>query len=165
LFEGVSKMNADKNVLLSRLTETHSALQTIIAGIDLNQRAYTDSDWRVRDIIGHIATWDREVTKSIRAFLRDDEYVIPEMDGDETDFNAEAVIEQRGLSNQQIVADWKQARQDFIAAIDDVPAEKLSENLLYPWGDERGSVSRMIEYMIEHDEEHRNEILKVIRTP
>jgi hypothetical protein len=94
------------------------------------------------------------VIKSIRALLGGIEYVIPDMYGDETDFNAKAVIEQGKLSNQQIVAEWKQAREEIKVVIDDIPTDKFPENLLYPCGDDCGSVSRMIEYMIEHDEEY-----------
>jgi hypothetical protein len=61
---------------------------------------YSDSDRRIRDILGHIATWDRAVTKSLRAFLSSTDYAIPGMNGDETDFNEQAVIEQGTLTTQ-----------------------------------------------------------------
>jgi hypothetical protein len=153
----------DKKHLLKKLTETHSAIQTIVEGNDLELRVYSDTDWRIRDILGHIATWDREVTKSLRAFLTDIEYVISDLDDDETDFNEQAVNKQRELSNQQLVAEWDQAREDFKAALSDISTDKFPGDLLYPWGDERGSIAQLVEYMIEHDEEHRDEILKVIQ--
>jgi hypothetical protein len=156
-------MNGVKNFLLNRLTETHSDILTILEGIDLELPVYTDSDWRIRDILGHIATWDREVTKSLRAFLDGTEYFIPDIDEDETEFNEQAVIEQRTLSTQQIVAEWGQAREDFKAALSDIPTEKFPGDLLYPWGDERGSIARLVEYMLEHDEEHRDEIVKAVQ--
>jgi hypothetical protein len=46
-------MNADdKRFLLERLTESHSAIQAMLKGIDFEMRVYTDTDWRVRDILG-----------------------------------------------------------------------------------------------------------------
>jgi hypothetical protein len=163
MLKGVTIMNGVKNFLLNRLTETHSDILTILEGIDLELPVYTDSDWRIRDILGHIATWDREVTKSLRAFLDGTEYFIPDIDEDETEFNEQAVIEQRTLSTQQIVAEWGQAREDFKAALSDIPTEKFPGDLLYPWGDERGSIARLVEYMLEHDEEHRDEIVKAVQ--
>jgi hypothetical protein len=157
--------NSDKNYLLDRLTESHSSFQAFLKGIDLELRVYSDSDWRIRDILGHIATWDREVTKSLRAFLDKSEYAIPDLDEDGTEFNEQAVIEQRELSTQQIVAEWDQAREDFKAALSDIPIEQFPGDLLYPWGDERGSIAQLVEYMIEHDEEHKNEIAKFLQTP
>jgi len=58
-----------KDGLLDRLAESHSATERIIEGIDLELRVYSDTDWRTRDILGHIATWDREVAKSLSTFL------------------------------------------------------------------------------------------------
>ena len=155
--------SGDKNYLLDRLAETHSAIQSILEGVDLELRVYSDTDWRIRDILGHIATWDREVTKSLRAFLTEIEYFIPDLDEDETDFNAKAVFEQRELSTQQIVAEWEQARVDFIAALSDIPTDMFPGDLLYPWGDERGGIVQLVEYMIEHDVEHRDEIVKAVQ--
>lgn len=157
--------SGDKDYLLDRLAESHSATQKILEGIDLERRVYSDTDWRIRDILGHIATWDREVTKSLRSFLTGIEYVIPGIDGDETDYNEHAVTEQRDLSNQQIVAEWEQAREDFKAALSDIPIDRFPGDLLYPWGDERGSIAQLVEYMIEHGEEHRNEIIKILQAP
>jgi hypothetical protein len=152
----------DKEYLLEKLTEAHSATRAILEGVDLEMRVYTDTDWRIRDILGHIATWDREVTKSLRAFLAGTEYVIPDLDEDE--FNQRSVLAQRVLSTQQIQVDWEQARDDFKEAIRAIPSGQFSGDLLYPWGDERGSIAQLIEYMIEHDDEHQDEIVKAIQT-
>lgn len=156
-------MSDDKNNLLNRLTKTHSDIQSIIEGVDLEQQVYEDTDWRIRDILGHIATWDREVTKSLQAYRRGTEYFIPGISEDETDFNKQAVSEQRKLSTQQIVSEWEQARKDFKASIIDIKADQFPGDLLYTWGDERGSVIQLVEFMIEHDEEHLDEIKKALR--
>lgn len=155
--------SGEKNYLLSLLTDSHSALQTILEGIDLEMSVHSDSDWRIRDVLGHIATWDREVIRSLRAYLRGAEYFIPGIGEDETDFNQQAVVEQRRLSTQQVVAEWEQARQEFKAAVSDIPLDRFPGDLLYPWGDERGSIAQLVEYMVEHDEEHRDEIVKALK--
>jgi len=157
--------NYDKGYLLDRLAETHSAIKMILEGIDLELRVYSDSDWRVRDLLGHIATWDCEVTKSLRAFLTEGEYVIPDLDDDETDFNEQAVSKQRELSNEQLIAEWEYAREDFKSALRDIPTDQFPGDLVFPWGDERGSIAQLVEYMVEHDIEHKAEIENAIQTP
>jgi len=152
----------EKSILLEKLTESHSAIRAAIKGIDLELRVYSDGDWQVRDILGHIATWDREVTRSLRAYLVGAEYAIPGLDEDETDFNEQAVLDQRTLSNQQIVAEWEQARVDFNDALSEIPLDKYPGDLLYPWGDERGSIYKLVEFMIEHDLQHKDEIDRAI---
>ena len=149
---------------MGRLTEVHAAIKKTLEGIDLELRVYEDTDWRIRDILGHIATWDREVTKSLRALLTESEYVIPDLGEYETDFNEQAVVEQRKLSTQHIIADWEQARENFKSALSDIPVDEFPGDLLYPWGDERGSIARLVGYMIDHDEEHGIEILKAIQS-
>lgn len=155
--------NGDKNYLLERLTESYSAIQMVIEGIDLELRVYSDTDWRIRDILGHLATWDLEAVKSLRAFLVGGEYAIPGMAGEETEFNEQAVMEQRKLSTGQIVNGWNQAREEFKAALSDIPTDRFPGDLLYPWGDERGSIPLLVEYMIEHDEEHKDEIMNALQ--
>jgi len=149
--------------VLKKLTDSHSATRTLLKGVDLEIRVYTDTDWRIRDILGHIATWDRQVAKSLRAFLAGTEYAIPDMDGDETEFNQQAVLEQRELSIPKVYKEWEQARDDFKEAIREIPSDQFPGDLLYPWGDERGSIAQLIGIMIDHDDEHRDEIEKAIK--
>jgi hypothetical protein len=154
----------DKEYLINRLIETHSEIQTIIEEIDLDIQVYDNPDWRVRDIIGHIATWDREMIKTLQAFLDEIEYIIPGIEEDESDFNEIAVLEQRKLSTQQILDEWSLARKDFLAVIQDIPDDRFPGDLIFPWGDERGSIRILVDYFIEHDEEHREEIINALKS-
>lgn len=159
-------MNGDeKKHLLKKVTKSHLAIMTIIEGVDLELRVHEDTDWRIRDILGHIATWDGKVAKSLRAFMVGSEYSIPDLDDDETDFNEQAVTEQRKLSTHQLVSVWEQARADLKAAVTEIPVSKFPGDVLYPWGDERGSITKLVDFTIEHDEEHREEILKALQAP
>ena len=151
-----------KENIIRRLSETHTALEEVIEGLDLDQVIHTDTDWRIRDILGHIATWDRVLIHSIQTFLEGSEYVIPGMVGDETDYNTQKVAEQKKLSSSEILKEWNQAREDFITIVQQIPTDKFFDELAFPWGDERGSVSVMIEYMIEHNGEHQAEILQAV---
>ena len=152
-----------KEKILQRLAETHDGLGKTIEGLDLDLVIHADTDWRIRDILGHIATWDRVLIRAIQSFLEGSEYVIPGMVGDETDYNQEKVIEQRTLPTEEIYQEWNKARKDFISAVQSIPPGKFNEELDYPWGDESGSLAVMIEYMVDHDGEHQEEILAVIK--
>ncbi len=150
----------DKKHLLKLLTESHSGLRATIEGIDPQKRVYTDTGWRIRDIIGHIATWDHQVTKSLRAYQAGTEYSIPNLE--EHDFNEQSVEKQRALTAQQVYVEWEQACQDIIDALEEIPLDLFPGDLLYPWGDERGSIAQLVEFMIDHDTEHRDEIVKAM---
>ena len=67
--EGMTDMALEERKrLLESLAQTHSATREMLEGIDLELRVYPGSGWRIRDILGHIATWDRQVAMSLRAF-------------------------------------------------------------------------------------------------
>ena len=155
--------NEHKEYLIKQLSDTHIALESALEDLDLDLVIHKDTDWRIRDILGHIATWDRVLIKAIQAYLSGSEYVIPGMVGDETDYNTDKVQEQRNLSKPEILQEWKQAREDFMAAVKNIPSGKFVDELSYPWGDERGSLTIMIEYMIEHNGEHQEEILAALK--
>jgi len=150
----------DKNVLMEKLAENYSFISALLEGIDLDIPVYEDSEWCIKDIVGHISTWDRQVTQSLLAFNAGKEYSIPAFDEDV--FNQQQVVKGRKLPSQQVLNEWEEARKDFIATIQEIPLNRFPGDVLYPWGDERGGIAKLVEYMIDHDIEHRSEIVKAI---
>ena len=150
----------EKKRLIDSLTEAHLALRKILKDVDLEMPVYKDSGWRVRDIVGHVATWDQEIANALRAYQAGEEYLTPELDEEEVEFNESAVLEQRKLSTQQILEHFESAYDNFKMAIEEIPDDQFPGDLLYPWGDERGDIATMVDYMIEHAIEHRDEIAK-----
>jgi hypothetical protein len=90
-------------------------------------------------------------------------YLTPDFDEDEDDFNQHAVAEQRKLTTQELVAEWELAHEEFKEVVQDIPDDQFAGDLLYPWGDERGTISYLVNYMVEHAVEHRDEIAKAIQ--
>lgn len=156
----------DKSYLIKLLSETHSDLREIVAAADPEMPVYVDADegasWRIRDILGHIATWDREAARSLRAYRSGGTYVTPDFDEDEDDFNQQAVAEQKKLATRELLEEWDQAREEFKEAVQDIPDDQFPGDLLYPWGDERGTIAYLVEDMVEHATEHRDEIAQAI---
>ena len=150
----------NKKHLHKSLSESHSGLRATIEGIDPERRIYTDADWRVRDIIGHIATWILQATKSLRAYQAGTDYAITNLE--ENDFNEGAVTAQRALTAQQVYGEWEQACDDIKDALEETPLELFPGDLLMPWGDERGTIAELVEFLTDHDAEHRGEISKAI---
>ena len=153
----------ERDFLLEQLTETHLATRNALDEINLELVVYNDTGWRVRDILGHMATWDQEVAKSLRDYQAGEEYLIPDRDEEETEYNQRAVDAQQALSNQQILAEWEQAHNELKNAVQDMPLDRFPGDMLYPWGEERGSIATLVEYMVEHDVEHRVEIIKAVQ--
>ena len=60
--------------LAKQLQLSHEETRELIDGVDAEMIVYEDSGWRIRDLIGHIAAWDIQVSKSIEAFQAGKEY-------------------------------------------------------------------------------------------
>ena len=149
--------NQQASDLSDLLAESHAATQKLLETIDLDLQIYTDPVWRARDVIWHIAVWDRQVTRSIEAYQFGGKYSIP--DFDEHEFNAAALKEGREISIEQVMKGSNQARQEFHRVVERLSPDKFDAELLYPWGDESGDIIQLVKYMVDHDEEHRQEII------
>ena len=112
----------DKTSLMENLAQNYSLISGLLKEGDLDIPVYNDTDWCIRDIIGHISTWDRQVTKSLVAFNTGNEYSIPEFDEDA--FNQQQVGKARELASQQVITEWEQARKEFIAAVEAIPLDR-----------------------------------------
>ncbi len=145
-----------KQDLLNLIRETHSALLTTIDKTDLEIIIHKDSGWRAREMLSHIGAWDRELVHTLREFNEGNEYLTPDFDEDA--FNGQAALAQKNMSTGEIVEDWKDAREELFKALEMIPAEKFPGELLFPWGDERGSIYELIKYFCDHDLEHKEEI-------
>ena len=153
-------MSVERTALVERLQESHSATRDVVDGVDPEFPVHNQSGWTVRDILGHIGTWDIQAAKSLRAFGAGDEY--SQGDQDDEEFNQQEYRRLRKLDPQRSYAEWEGARDGFIAALEQLPDELGAGVLLYPWGD-RGSVAQLVDGMIEHDVEHREELIGAIR--
>ena len=148
--------------LVELLTHTHSTTSAAVDGIDLEMKVYPDSGWRIRDILGHIATWDRQVARSLQAFRNGEEYAIPNHSEDA--FNEQDILRQQAMTTQEVYGEWERSRDEFVETVEKIPPELYPGDVLYPWGDERGTIAHLVEMMAEHDVEHRDEIVKAIQS-
>lgn len=153
----------DKKHLIEKLNETHLPFRALLESVDLELPVYGDTGWRVRDIVGHVATWDLEVAKSLQAYQAGSEYVIPGIDGDESDFNENAVLEQQKLSTQQILDEFERAHEELKKAVEQMPTDRFPGDMVYPWGNESGTIAQLVEYMVEHAIEHQAEIKNAVQ--
>jgi len=143
--------------IAAKLAQSYADIQALLDQVDLELVVYENPVWQVRDVIWHLSVWDRQVTQSIEAFQSGGQYAIP--DFDEINFNKVSIEESRQLTGEQVEEESRQARRRFIAAVERFSEGQLESDFLYPWGDESGNVIQLVDYMVEHDEEHRQEII------
>lgn len=149
----------EKERLLERLTATRAKTLADLKHVNPNIIAHRKSGWLVKDVIGHMAAWDREAAASLRAYVTGDDYR-PQIDMEA--FNQQAYQRQKKLSAGQILAEFAAAHNAFKSALLDVPPDRISGPMLFAWGP-TGTVIQMVDVMILHEEEHRHEIKQAFR--
>lgn len=123
---------------------------------------YQEGGWRIKDILGHIATWEREVLATLQAFNAQDSYSLG-ADLDIEQYNQQQFEQRKGYFPAQIRMDWGMVRRDLQFVINQVPAERLFHVIDFPWN-EKGTISQMIDSLVKHEAEHLAEILAVLQS-
>lgn len=145
--------------LIERLDQGRRALQGMMIGLDRNTEIYPG--WTIKEILAHIAGWDDVATAALRAHAAT---AVPEaLDPPGIDDYNDVVVRRcEAFSYEEIVQYWRQARRELKDTLIDLPAERLNEPLLYPWG-ERGNAARIVAILAEHEKEHADEIRELAR--
>ena len=113
--------------------------------------------WSVKDVLAHLAFWNRYAMNVLHSIARGE---TPELGADdETERNNASVVAQyyqRPLA--AVIADWQQAREDLLDAIEDLDDEALNNPNYFPWSAGRSLLDRIGGNSFEHEQEHIEQI-------
>ncbi len=157
-----SPQEAMRKKLIQQLYEAHRMTLVATRVLDPNTLIASDNHWRVKDLIGHLADWDSEALKSLRAYLDGRAYQIT--DGgytSENDFYDRHNEQRRETPAEQIYQEWAAARNFLKTAILEMPIDKFDGQMRCPRG-ALGTISELVEELIKHEQEHRDQILQKI---
>jgi hypothetical protein len=149
--------------LLEILAKSREKSQAVVENLDLATVVYRDPDWRVQDVLGHVAYWEALVTQSLEAFLEGEVFHFLENDDDEVidALNQVDVERNAHLSAIEAIHRWQTIREDFNKVIEQLTDAQLLEFATAPWG-EKLLVKELIAGMIEHEEEHAEDMKESI---
>lgn len=111
-------------------------------------------DWSVRDILAHVAAWDRETTAMFEAMLQGERHYFLDLDEDGIEqFNQDRHVAAADLPVADAVAELSASRKALIDLIKGVDNAKLFAPAP---GDEHAdmSIAACLSTQIAHDEEH-----------
>jgi len=144
----------DKAELMAQLDAAREEMRAVLDGMDIHIEIYPG--WTIKHVLAHIAGWDDAVIASLRAHAGGQEPATPAVRGIDF-YNAQSVATREALSYEHVVKEWALAREQFKAALDALPPEKLAEPLLFPWGP-TGTVAQLVRIFAEHELDHAAEI-------
>jgi len=149
-------MEKDIALLINEMDDTRQQIKALIKQTD--PKLEICPGWRIKDVVGHITAWEIVIHKALLAFIAGDPpYFLHEQDFDQ--FNKAEVKKRAGHSFQQVLQEWKATRQDIKNTINKIKEEDLNQELVLPWGSER-TIRELIEIITEHEDEHRDAVLK-----
>jgi hypothetical protein len=154
-----SSVEETRGLVLELLAATRRDTRSAFSEVDPQLTVHDDKPaWRVRDVLGHLAVWNGEAAKSLRAHARGEEYhCIPSAHYDQ--YNATAAAERGAWPMARVWAEYEASGDQLKTVIDSMPMERWNAEVLFPWN-ERGTVRRLIEIMMRHDVEHREVVAK-----
>ncbi|KAA0239204.1 MAG: ClbS/DfsB family four-helix bundle protein [Chloroflexi bacterium CFX7] len=108
-------------------------------------------EWSLKDIVGHIATWEAEVVKAIRELRQDARPALLDFDQSQIDrWNQDHVERKRELDFWSVLEQLRGGRTRLLEELDALGDEELaSEGSVYP---------RLVHSVLDHDREHWHEI-------
>lgn len=142
--------------LIQQLDHAREKMRAVLAEID--RRAELYPAWTIKEVLAHIAGWDDAALISLRAYQAGDAPAIPAARGINP-YNAQTVAERASLIYEQIVQEYELTRQQLKDLLLALPPEKLREPYVFPWPGQ-GTIAQMIQVLIEHEEEHVEDIRK-----
>lgn len=147
---------ARRQMLAGQLDDARERLINSYAGLSAEEMVEPGvaGEWSVRDILAHIAGWDREVISVYNAMLRGERpaFLDIDMDGIEI-FNQEQHAQAEGASLDEVLTELLAAREDMLAVLREVSNAALFAPAP---GDEHSdlSIAACVGVSQNHDEEH-----------
>lgn len=146
--------------LIAELDHARHILRQLLQDLEAQHAASLEvyPTWTIKELLAHVAGWDDACIATLRAHSRGELPATPAASGIDL-YNVSTVARRAALPLEQVIQEWESTREVLKQIIRDLPAEKLAEQFVYPWGP-TGDLTRMVHIFAEHEAEHAEEIRK-----
>jgi hypothetical protein len=120
-------MPDDKRQLLAEAETEFQALKRAVAGLDeTRMREVWCGSWSVREILGHISGWHREMLPALERLSRGEKPIAAGVSYADVDaWNAKFAEAKRGWATADILRELDASHADFMRAAAAVPDERV----------------------------------------
>lgn len=143
---------------LEQLKQARDKMQAVVDVIDVQVDIYPP--WKIKQVLAHITGWDDAVLAALKAHAGGEEIAAVAVQGIDV-YNAQAVASREALSYERVVQEWTFAREQLNQAIQDMPPEKLEQEIVFPWG-ASGRIAQIVDIFASHEAGHAQEIMDII---
>ena len=113
--------------------------------------------WSVKDVLAHIAFWERYTVIMLQSIAHGETPDLVADDATERN-NASVVAQYYQRSLAAVIADWQQAREELLDALEDLDDEDLNDPDRFPWSAGRSLLDRIGSNSFDHEQEHIEQI-------
>jgi len=127
----------DKSTLIDVIRNERARLESLLVGLTETQmiKPGVEVEWSIKDILAHIAAWERLAMDRIYAAQTGTDLKYPLIAGDDfvDQFNAQNYEAHKNQSLSEVRAEFDNAHQEFMAQIEALSEARLSQKLNFDW--------------------------------
>jgi hypothetical protein len=155
----------DATQLAALLQATSMELELLILRLSVAQMNQPGAvgAWSVKDVLAHIAFWERYAADVVRAARYDE---APQLDVEDlTESRNASVVAQYYLTPIGVViASWHAAREELLDQIAHLSDADLNDPQRFPWSEGRSLLARIAADSYKHEQEHIEQIRSWMRS-
>lgn len=144
--------------LIAELQAARAELEDALRSLspaDLERPAVI-GEWSVRDLLVHIAGWDRTSREALTCVIAEDDPRFEQYQGTQWDWqewNSRFLAEREGFTAEAVLAELRSERAALLAFIAPLSDDQLERRARMPW-DHVLSVAEVLAVQAHHDREH-----------
>ena len=125
----------DKEKTIEFLKEEHERLNSVINSLNVEElvQYHIVKAWNIKDILAHLAAWNKELTKSIGIVL--DKNDVWFRTKNEEEFNKIQVVLRKSRSVEEILDEWKNSFTKLIEKIESLSDDQWNFDSGFKWKD------------------------------
>jgi hypothetical protein len=148
----------EREHIIEELDKSRERMRAIVAEADYHDTIYPR--WTLKEVLDHLAGWDDAVVSVLNAHIRGVMEEMPSVRGIDA-YNADTVSTREALPYELSLREWEASRDAVKNLLLEVSDEKMKQVFPFPWGG-KGDVPALMKIFYEHEEEHAEEIHKII---
>jgi hypothetical protein len=145
----------EREKLLQHLDVSRQEIEDLFATVAVEREIYPG--WTKKEIISHLTGWEDGSLQSVRAMLAGAPPSVPVALRGPDYYNEQSVIERADLTYDQVIREWRLARQEFSNLVRAMSPEQFTTKLVFPWGLD-GTVTDALLGLLSHEQEHIRQI-------
>lgn len=146
---------------VAMIRTTSARLEQLLAQLSVEQmnRPGAVGVWSVKDVVAHLANWQRYAAALIAAAMRGE---TPDLVGDDATerSNASVVAQYYQRPLAAVIAEWQAAREDLLDQLEQLSEVDLNDPNRFAWSDGHSLLEHISGSSYAHELEHIEQIQK-----